>query len=280
MMIERNKLKILFWNARGIQHKLFELYEFLDDNFVDLCCISETHLKPTIHLHAHPNYYIYRFDRTDTRLGGVLAIIRRNIKHDLMPSLNTALIETIGIEVHSQRRKIQIISCYVPGGASSDQIRTHFENDVNILTRRNSCFFAVGDFNAKHASWNCNRSNLSGRILFEKAADNGYFVLHSADHTHHPSNSRQQPSTIDLIVTNGHRPISEPVTTSLVSDHCAVLFEIELNENIQSNILRTRFDYKAADWKLYGDLIDRELLTDRLHIDDITEIEQIDNLVS
>lgn len=139
---------------------------------------DSSHLKPTVHLHSHPDFKISRFDRTDVRLGGVLIIVRR--------------------------RKFQVFCCYVPGAATTTQIRSHFNNDLNKICRRNNAFFAVGDFNSKHRSWNCTRANLAGTTLFDNAADNQCFILHPHEPTHYPSEPNKSPSTIDLILTNGH----------------------------------------------------------------------------
>lgn len=279
MHLNKSKIKILYWNANGIQTKLFVLYDFMCKNFVDICCISETHLKPTINLHSHPDFKIYRFDRTDVRLGGVLIFIRRALSHELLPSLNTELVENIGITVSGQRRKFQVFSCYVPGASTTTQIRSHFNNYLNKICRRNNAFFAVGDFNSKHRSWNCTRANLAVTTLFDNAADNQCFILHPHEPTHYPSDPNKSPSTIDLILTNGHQQITNPSTVCLGSDHNGVIFDIELNDEIPLTSLDLKPSYKDANWELYQRVVAEGIENERLHLSEINEPRQVDEII-
>lgn len=198
MIVHKSKQNILIWNARSISNKLIELYSYLEDNFIDICCISETHLKPNIRLHSHPDYLIHRFDRIETTMGGVLIIIRRELKHELLPIVPTNLIENISIEVALNQRKIIFYYCYLPGGLRSDVINQHYADDLDKITRTHRSFFALGDFNSKHRSWNCPNNNRAGNILSDYTNNGQCFVLHSDSQTHFPSNSNNQPSTIDL----------------------------------------------------------------------------------
>lgn len=159
MLVHKSQLKVLFWNARSVLNKIYQLYSYLDDNCIDICCICETHLKPNIHLPSHPDYVNYRFDRTETTMGGVMIMIHRDLKHTDIPILRTNLIENIGIEIIINRRRMQFYSCYLPGGFRTNDINQHLANDITTITRRNTSYFALGDFNATHRSWNCSQNN-------------------------------------------------------------------------------------------------------------------------
>lgn len=139
-----------------------------------------------------------------------------------MPLTKTSLIENISVEVLINRRKIKFYSCYLPASYRTADINQHFANDINALTRINTSFFALGDFNATHRSWNCSRNNKAGNILSDNANNGQFFILNTDTHTHFPSNSNHLPSTLDLILTNGHFPVSDPFTVPLGSDHAGV----------------------------------------------------------
>lgn len=263
MIVHKNKLNILYWNARSIQNKIIQLYSYLEENFIDVCCVNETHLKPDIHLHSHPDYKIYRYDRTDRAMGGVMIIAHRHLKHSLIPIPNTHLIENIGIEIICNRRKIHIFSCYLPGGTRAAEIRQHFANDITCIANRNSTFFALGDFNATNSAWNCTRNNTAGNILLDITNNGQIFLLHPDTHTHFPSDSSREPSTIDLIFTNGHLPISDPTTTPLGSDHAGITFEIELAEEMALNAPALRPNYSKTNWRRFRQIIERNLSGDR-----------------
>jgi exonuclease III len=159
-MIYSQYVKIINWNASGIRNKINEFYHYLITNHIDIACVCETFLKSNMQLEAHPNFTTYRFDREDRPKGGVLIIIRNRIKHALLPSLDTKLLECIGIQIElNDNSKLQIFSIYLPGGAKNCEINNHFKNDLRKITRRHTSFFAMGDFNCKHRFWNCDRAN-------------------------------------------------------------------------------------------------------------------------
>jgi exonuclease III len=145
------KIKLCHWNANSISGKIIEFYEFLNDNKIDVACLNETCLKPHMNLRKHPDFKIIRFDRTDRPKGGVAIIIKKAFNFEIMESFNTKLLETVGIKLNlSDGSKIEIMSCYLPGGAVNNDINSHFINDLRILTNRNTSYFLLGDFNCRH----------------------------------------------------------------------------------------------------------------------------------
>jgi exonuclease III len=151
MNAPKHQLKILHWNANSIRNKITELFEFLNENGTDVVCLNETFLKPEIKLKSNPKFTIYRFDRLENEKGGIAIIVRKRIKHKILPFINTKLIECMGIKIKlSDGGSIDIISAYLPGGSTNAHINQHYVNDINMLTHRNGCFFVCGDLNSKH----------------------------------------------------------------------------------------------------------------------------------
>ncbi len=70
-----DRLKVVYWNACGIQHKIIELYNYLLSEHIDVACICETFLKPHIKTKSHPDFLIHRLDREDRPKGGVMIIV-------------------------------------------------------------------------------------------------------------------------------------------------------------------------------------------------------------
>lgn len=56
MVVNNFTPKILFWNANGLQTKLFILYDFLRTNNIIIACISETKLSSDDILHRDASY--------------------------------------------------------------------------------------------------------------------------------------------------------------------------------------------------------------------------------
>ena len=195
----------MYWNANSVNNKIVELYEFLNQQHIQLSCISETFLNPNQHLLSHPDYNIYRFDRTQNSRGGVAIIVNKSLNHQLLPNVNLKIIECISVEVKLMNHSKTIFhSVYLPGSASSTMIRQHFINDLRKLIRfsGNTSYFICGDFNTKHRHWNCNRANLAGTLLYEEYINSNFQILHPDEPTYIPEDNRRTPSTIDLIITN------------------------------------------------------------------------------
>jgi endonuclease/exonuclease/phosphatase family metal-dependent hydrolase len=237
-MSVHEKINVLHWNASGIRNKIVELYQHLTENHIDVACMCETFLKSNMQLYSHPDFSTYRLDREERAKGGVLIIIRNRIKHSLLPSLNTNLMECIGVQIElSDNSKLQIFSIYLPGGARTQEINGHFLNDIKKITRRRISYFAMGDFNSRNRYWNCSRANQAGSLLYGEFLSSNFLIMHPPTPTHFPHNNRSLPSTIDFALTNGLHNNTEPSTVSMNSDHCAVEFQILLNRIILKRII-------------------------------------------
>ena len=279
-------LKISQWNARSIRNHIHELYEFMNENFVDIICLCETFLINSDILPTHPDFICYRLDRLindeNVRSGGVAIILRRKIKHKLMPFIDTKLLEVIGIEILLENNSsIQIMSAYLPGGASSINIRQHYMNDIRLLTNRNTSYFLMGDFNSRHRLWNCTRSNSAGNILFNALQRYNFIIHHPDQPTYFPPQNNSTPSFLDLVITNGLHQLNDSQTHSSSSDHEIITHKVTLNENHQVHNNRLIPLFKNANWLLYQRLVtssiaEPELLT----LEQIQSTDQIDEMIS
>lgn len=71
-------LNILSWNANSVRNHRLELVNLLTENDIDVACIQETFLKPSIPFNL-PGYRIIRKDRLRTKGGGVLIAMKSSI---------------------------------------------------------------------------------------------------------------------------------------------------------------------------------------------------------
>lgn len=280
-MSHNNNLNILYWNANSIANKILEFYSFLTQHNVDIACICETFLKPDQNIASHPDYVIYRLDRDlQQRGGGVLLAVKKSIKHSILPSLNTKILECLGVSVLSKNKsKIDIFSVYLPGGASTSDINSHFANDLSKIVNNRNSFFAPGDYNSKHRHWNCSRANTAGKILYNELCKSRFLILHPPDPTHIPADSKKIPSTIDIVLTNGLHSTSQLDNLQLNSDHNPVFFQIKLSESLVKNDTLYHRSFKNADWDKYREIITYSLNVDNIELDDITSQVQIDSMI-
>lgn len=229
-----NCLNVLYWNAQGLLEKIIDLYVFLVSNHIDIACISETFLKPAVRLHSHPDYRVYRLDR-DNRGGGVAIIVRRHLKHEIVPHLNLKLIECIGAKIQlSNSSHVTIYSCYLPGSTTNALVRDFYKQDIQRLTNTQSSYFACGDFNSKHRHWNCSRANTAGSILYSHYVERDFVIAFPPTPTYYPDDQSRLPSTLDLVITNHHHGMTEPACLDLSSDHRTVSFQVKLGTSAES----------------------------------------------
>lgn len=272
--------RIMFWNARGVRGKFNELIDLMLRDEVDIACINESFLDDNVVLPSACGYNIVRLDKSN-HSGGLLFIIKNTINFSVIDYDQTQLFEVGAVKINSSTPFI-IYLVYCPGG-SADQvlITNHFKNELKDMSRNSLPFFILGDFNAKHRSWNCVRNNKSGRLLFEFINNNPLFLNYPDTHSYNPTSTRMSPSTIDLMVTDGRIP-SSPLHTieELTSDHYPILFEINCRKG--PVIKKTIYDYSRANWDGFSAQISHLLhpLLDYYRTIDYPSNEIIDQIIS
>jgi Reverse transcriptase (RNA-dependent DNA polymerase)/Endonuclease-reverse transcriptase len=269
------KLQVMTWNANSISPKKHEFFDFLLSGSVDIALLNETYLKQGISF-SHPDYRCYRLDRADRPKGGVAVLVRQDLPHTLVPSFKTKTLECIGISVASASGPIEFISAYRPGGRSTPEDISKFRDDILQLTSSRSSFFICGDFNARHSSWNCSRANQAGKALFECGGP--FAVQYPPTHTRIPLGRSQNPSTLDIILTNGLHDVENICTrTALSSDHLPVIFEVvtDVRREVPSHFV---FDYKNANWTHFRQCLDSRLNLD-FSLDRIERESDVDSMI-
>lgn len=126
------------------------------------------------------------------------------------------------------------------------------------MTPSNKYFVALGDFNAKHITWNCKTNNRAGKILLNLLHKQEFVIHHPATPTHFP-HCVSTPSTIDFGLTNSPVFFSNIYTMDgkLPSDHSPVVYVIEGSPSECSP--NAKPNYKKADWSKYVNIIEKHL---------------------
>lgn len=186
-------LRILYFNAAGLQSKSDEFIGLLRVENIDIACICETFLKDksdTAELNTLHEYTIIRNDRM-TRLGGLLTIIKTNIKFSELTFPTTELIEYSAFWIEASPPFV-LINAYLPGGAKQDIIKQHYNADLNkIFDSTRKPLFCVGDLNSKHHTWGCKRNNLAGKILYKKTQSRSLVISYPIDNTYVPMTAKK-----------------------------------------------------------------------------------------
>jgi hypothetical protein len=106
--------------------------------------------------------------------------------------------------------------------------------------------------------------------------------LYPSTPTFFPNDTNKNPSTIDLVLTNGMHSYSDLTTVSMDSDHCAVKLDIILNKRILMENPSLVPSFKNANWEKYRDILNQKLSRPNYQnasAECITSTQQIDGLV-
>ncbi|GFS63673.1 RNA-directed DNA polymerase from mobile element jockey [Trichonephila inaurata madagascariensis] len=150
----------------------------INSNSPDIIAIQETFLRPCFTFNF-PNYSSYRNDRLTHRGGGTAILVKNSIAHHSI-NIYTNVVEVTAIEIEGPTGNITICSLYRPPASATK----NFIQDLSkIFSNRTQCL-TVGDFNAKHRTWNLNRpNNTPGTALFNYARANGLVISVPTDPT-------------------------------------------------------------------------------------------------
>lgn len=248
MMSQGNiEFKIVHWNCNGIRNKKLEFFDFLLDNHVHIACLNETKLNSKIRF-THNQFNIFRLDNKEGfSKGGVAIVAHRSVECQVLSSLNTETIEAVGIEAKLQSGDtIKIIAAYFTGTTAQHDYRA-FQRDIRKLTAH-SCII-LGDLNAKHNYWNCQRQNQAGRSLYEEMLRHNFEIYFPPHPTFHPGNGKI-PATLDIVISTISKPF-EPIQNceDLGSDHGPILLKfLEVPSVRDTQTVRC---YSKTDWEKF-----------------------------
>lgn len=216
-----HSLVLATWNAQSLRYQKEELADFLEEHHVDIIAIQETQLKPGIRF-TMPNYTVYRRDREDRRGGGLAILVKRNLKFTLLPSPNTTTVEALQGKIQMASQYIIIQSVY-----KSPHLPLPADDLDEMFNEPHIPIIAVGDYNAKHNTWNRGPQNAAGITLFNYSQTHNLLIHHTNSPTHYNNHAQYNPSTIDLAVTkNFTLPLNLSVQHQLNSDPLPVIINI------------------------------------------------------
>ena len=196
-----NSINLMNWNARSLKANLTEFNKFLKDHKIDISAVTETHLNSSIKIFV-PNYFVIRKDRVNKKGGGVAFILKKDIKHEILPDLNLKIIESLGIEIFTDIGIIRFYVVYMSQNCTKkNNYSSDFKSDILKLTNFKGKFFILGDLNAKHNLWLNQKNNQNGQIL-AGLLNNGKFTIQYPDVPTYLCKATGSSSTLDICLTN------------------------------------------------------------------------------
>jgi exonuclease III len=150
-------LRVACWNADGIRGRKMELDHFLGKHRVDICLLTETHLRSgQVFLLA--NYVCHHTDRP-TEGGGTAILVRRGIDHYAITVPGLTQLEATAIHVMLASGPVKILAAYLSPS------RPLIEADLSSCLSGGLPVLMAGDLNAKHVDWNSRLITTRGRHL-------------------------------------------------------------------------------------------------------------------
>ena len=199
-------MDIVQWNCRSIKKNIDrrdELKNLLKDRTPHVCCVSETWLDENINTPVFKGYTkIYRKDRTDGEGGGIITLVRHDVKTAEV-HLNThqdSIIEAQAIEITLTQGKIKLLHVYNPESSLNID---HLSHLINQLGRK---YLVVGDMNGHHTLWDpyIQNNNQCGNALSEYILDLPTIALVTEPGLATHTNNRGITSTLDLTLCSSN----------------------------------------------------------------------------
>ena len=241
-------LKILQWNAEGLQHKKSALAKVLQDGKIDIACIQETHLNENMRCTIR-GYQSFRKDRKGHK-GGVIIFIKNDIA--VNENLTDVNLELLSIKLAKYKTQYTIYNCYCPPTECLP---------LEDIETQDESFIVVGDFNSHSPSWGYEDLNTRGEELENWITDNNLQLLMNEDDPDtYFSRAWKTTSNPDLaLMTDDLTGVStRKVLNQLAgSDHRPILIEITESPNDNARPPPPRWNYKKAKWDEFSYLTDK-----------------------
>lgn len=243
--VDSQMLSILQWNCRGIRNKL-EFKQLLADKQYHIVCIQESMLTDK-HKYTVSGYNTVRKDRTLSKGGGLLTLIRSDIKYQTVDLSTYA--EALIVKIISNGKSIHIANTYLPPSTkvNKDSLKPLFELKTCII---------AGDLNAKHTLWNSPINDAAGLIIEELINEYNCVVLNNGQSTHtHINKSSVIQTHIDVTVTNDLTIASKSnwyaLNNCMASDHNPILLTINEVDYQPADTAINGWNLKKANWDAF-----------------------------
>ena len=122
----------------------------------DILCFWETWLTPKSIIDSHlevNDFLLFRPDRPEGLHGGVMLYTKNTLKCRRRMALAHEKIECIVLELIFQRDKHLLFFCYWPPNQSPDFFFETLSTKLTLAETEQAVISVIGDFNAKHPSW-------------------------------------------------------------------------------------------------------------------------------
>lgn len=270
-------LRVGTWNINGLPSSKTELELLMNNNQLDVVLVSEAHCTSKSKI-SIKGCHIYVTNHPDgTGHAGTAVVIRKSIKHQLLPEFRTNHIQATTVAVETRCGQLNLSAVYCPPRHTISA--TKFTDYFATLGRK---FVAGGDWNAKNTYWGSRLTTTRGRQLKLSLEENGLSTVSSGEPTYWPTDTNKKPDLLDFFIVKGlsRNYLKAETCLDSNSDHTPVLLTISTTI-IHYDKPDTLYNNRT-DWEGFKDYIENniELKVSLKTPDEIDEATQyITNLI-
>ena len=255
-------LRILQWNADGLNPKIAELRDFVGSHKIDVAMIQETKLTTNKATPDLNGYTAIRADRAEAEFpgGGLIIYVKHNIAFRKIGQAKNGLVEAQSVSIQQRRGKwLDLTNIYAPPGRDDFNITWIPVSDVCVI---------AGDFNGHSKLWDRNQPNdKRGDDIVDFTLTHNLFLCNDGSPTRiNRGTGGMSSPDITIASTSLANKISWATLNDLGSDHMPIVIEVK-NEHTKRHPQskkqrRRRWRSAKADWTSFANQIDKKLAED------------------
>ena len=242
--VKKDTIKILQWNADGINPKIHELTDILSSHEVDIAMIQESKLTAKQQTPVVEGYAAVRSDRQDAKFpgGGLITYVHHSLPFRNIGRAMHGNVEAQSISVlDGPKSCLNLINLYIPPRADS--------TDISWLPI-NARTLIAGDLNGHSPLWEDNHTtDPMGEQIEDLMAQKNLTCLNTGEATHvNRATGNGNTPDITLVTQDLSDHQDWRVMEDMGSDHLPIL--ITVRGGVTTTVKKT----KAFRWRKKGDM--------------------------
>ena len=262
-----DSLRVLQWNARGLQARSTELLHFLLSHPVDLICIQQSNLNWSSSFRI-PEFSALRSDRTHSQSGilsfdathasgGIVILVRQGLSFSELSTSSLSLLDPysdyVGVNLSlNNSSSLSFFNVYAPPICSSSMDSRIASFSPSILPSRN--LFILGDFNYHQPLWDSRGTfDPHGEEVFDWVISSDLLPLNDP---YTPTLLHRSSPDISFAPSSLAFSCSWEMLQNLGSDHLPILLSVPLPPAYHPNKLPPFFNFQKACWDDFASYFD------------------------
>ena len=262
----RRPLRIVQWNAEGVNTKAGELRGFIEEYKIDVVLIQESKLTEKKASPVIQGFSAVRGDRKGAVFpgGGLLTYVSEELTFRNNGHSQRGLVELLSVSIQQTGKKwLTLNNLYIPPGVGVTDLSW-----IPVVT--NSVF--AGDFNGHSPAWDLLQPpDTRGEQILDWSLDNSLECVNDTAPTRlNPGTSGWSTPDITFVTPELTTKTKWAVIeeTAMGSDHQPIVVEVSAGDfqTISTTPLRTRWKTKSVDYKAFREEVESHFPYDHSHL--------------